>query len=65
VTLPDLQPLLANAPWAAVLIICAPILAIVVMVAICVWSVPKPDRVEAIKAAAEVVRAMKPGKPKQ
>jgi hypothetical protein len=64
VTIPDLHPLLANAPWAVVLIICAPILGIVTMVAICVLSVPKDKRIEAIRASAEVVKAMKPGKSK-
>jgi len=62
--LPDLQPLMANTPWAVVLIICAPILGIVIMVAVCVLSVPKDKRIEAIKASAEVVKAMKTGKSK-
>jgi len=53
-----------NAPWAIVLIICAPIVGIVIMVAVCVLSVPKDKRVDAIKAVAEVVRAMKVGKSK-
>ena len=33
-------------------------------VAKCVLSVPKGERAEAIRAAAEVVKAMKPGKSK-
>jgi hypothetical protein len=38
------------------------ILAVVIMVAVCVLSVPPDNR---IKVAAEVVEAMKPGHPKR
>jgi hypothetical protein len=65
VTFPDLQPVMANAPWAAVLVICVPILAVVAIVAICVLSVPKDKRVDAIKASAEVVKAMRLGSSKR
>ncbi|MFI6079330.1 hypothetical protein ACIA5C_48300 [Actinoplanes sp. NPDC051343] len=64
VTLPDVQPLMQNAPWAVVLIICIPSVVVLLIVCIGVFSVSKSDRVEAIRACAEVVKAMKPGKSK-
>jgi mannitol-specific phosphotransferase system IIBC component len=64
VTLPDFQALMASAPWAAVLVICVPSVVVLLIVCICVFSVSKDKRVEAMKASAEVIKAMKPGKAK-
>lgn len=60
-----LEPLMANGPWAAVFVICAPIAAIVIMFLWALLLVPKDKRVEAIKAMAELAKAVKPGKSKQ
>jgi hypothetical protein len=60
-----LDPLMANGPWAAVLVVCAPTLAIVIMFVCAMVLVPRDRRVEAIKAMAELVKALKPGKRKQ
>ncbi|MET8149392.1 hypothetical protein ACIBSW_34565 [Actinoplanes sp. NPDC049668] len=57
-----LEPLMANGPWAAVLVICMPMFAIMVMFVCAMLLVEKPKRVEAIKAMAELVQALKPGK---
>jgi hypothetical protein len=60
-----LEPLMANGPWAAVLVICAPMAAIVIMFVCAMVLVPKNMRVEAINAMAELVRAIRPGGPKR
>jgi hypothetical protein len=64
VNLLDLQSVAHSAPWAVVLAICITPVVILLIFCIGVWSVPKDDRVEAIKACAEVIKAMKPGKSK-
>jgi hypothetical protein len=64
VTLPDISPLMANGPWAFVLVVCAPIGALVIMFVCAMLLVEKPKRVEAIKAMAELARAIRPGKDK-
>ena len=56
-----LEPLMANGPWAAVLVICAPMAAIVVMFVCAMVLVPKDKRVEAIRAMAVLVKAIRPG----
>ncbi len=60
-----LEPLMANGPWAAVLVVCAPLVAIVIMFVCAMLLVDKSKRVEAIKAMAELVTALRPGKQKQ
>jgi hypothetical protein len=62
VGLQNVEPLLASGPWACVLVVCAPIAAIVIMFVCAMFAVPKGERVEAIKAMAELVRALKPSK---
>ena len=57
-----LEPLAANGPWAAALTICAPLAAIVIMFVCAMALVEKPKRVEAIKAMAELVRALRSGR---
>jgi hypothetical protein len=57
-----LDPLLANGPWAAVLVVCAPLAAIVVMFVCALVLVPRKRRVEAIRAMAELVKALPPGR---
>ena len=59
-----LDPLAANGPWALALSICAPLAAIVIMFVVALILVPKDKRVEAIKAMAELVRALRPGRSK-
>jgi hypothetical protein len=53
-----LDPLLATGPWAAVLVICAPLAAIMVMFVCALVLVPRNRRVEAIRAMAKLVRAL-------
>jgi hypothetical protein len=60
-----LEPLLANGPWAAVLVICAPTAAIIVMFLWALLLVPKDERIEAIRAMAELARAIRPDKTKR
>jgi hypothetical protein len=60
-----LEPLAANGPWAAVLVVCAPIAAIVIMFVCAMILVPKDRRVEAIRAMAELARELKPGRSKR
>jgi hypothetical protein len=60
--LPNLEPLMANGPWAAVLVICAPMAGIVIMFVAAMLLVERPKRVEAIKAMAELVKAIRPSK---
>ncbi|GIM78039.1 hypothetical protein [Actinoplanes auranticolor] len=60
-----LEPLMANGPWAAVLVICAPIAAIVIMFLWALALVPRDKRVEAIEAMAGLIKAMRPGKKNQ
>jgi hypothetical protein len=57
-----LEELLATGPWAFALVVCAPTAGIVIMFVVAVLLVPKSDRVKAIEAMADVVRAIKPGK---
>jgi hypothetical protein len=54
--------LLATGPWAAVLVICAPMAAIVIMFVCAMLLVEKPKRVEAIKAMADLIKAIKPSR---
>jgi hypothetical protein len=56
-----LEPLLAGGPWAAVLVICAPMAAIVIMFVFAMVLVEKSERVDAIQAMAELVKALRPG----
>nr|WP_221375342.1 hypothetical protein [Actinoplanes polyasparticus] len=60
-----LEPLLANAPWAAVLIVCVIPAAIVIMFLWALLLVPKDKRVEAIEAMAKLVRELRAGKSRQ
>jgi hypothetical protein len=60
-----LEPLMANGPWAAVLVICTPMAAIVIMFVCAMRLVEKSKRVEAIKAMAELAKAIRSGKSKQ
>lgn len=60
-----LEPLMANGPWAAVLVIVAPMAAIVIMFVVAMFLVPKGGRVDAIKAMADLVRALRPAKRNQ
>lgn len=60
-----LEPLMANAPWAVVLIICVIPVAIVVMFVVALFRAPRENCVEAIKAMADLVKALRPGKQKQ
>ena len=60
-----LEPLMANAPWAAVLIVCAIPVAIVVMFVVALFRAPRENCVEAIKAMAELAKALRPGKQRQ
>jgi hypothetical protein len=53
-----LEPLMANVPWAAVLVICAPMGAIVIMFLGALALVPKEKRVDAISGMAEVLKAV-------
>jgi hypothetical protein len=65
VWLANLEPLLRNGPWACVLVVCAPIAAIVIMFIFALCLVEKSKRVEAIKAMADLVCALRPGKRNQ
>jgi hypothetical protein len=56
---------MANGPWAAVLVICALPAAIVIMFVAAILRAPRDKCVEAIKAMAELVKALRPGKQKQ
>jgi len=58
---PFLEPLLTGGPWAVVLVICAPMVAIVIMFVCALALVPRRRRVDAIRAMAELVRALRPG----
>ncbi|MCG5464848.1 hypothetical protein MED01_003105 [Micromonospora sp. MED01] len=60
-----LEPLMANGPWAAVLVTCTPMAAIMIMFICALLLVEKSKRVEAIKAMAELVKALRPGKKNQ
>ncbi|MEU7907625.1 hypothetical protein [Actinoplanes sp. NPDC049118] len=53
---------MTNVPWAAVLVICTPMAAITIMFLWAIWMVEKSRRVEAIKAMAELVKALRPGR---
>lgn len=57
-----IEPLLNHGPWALVLVVCGPVAAIVIMFVFAMLLVPKDKRVDAIKAMAELVRAIKSGK---
>lgn len=59
-----LEPLMTNGPWAVVLVVCAPMAAIMIMFVFALCLVNKAERVEAIKAMADLVRALRPGKSK-
>jgi hypothetical protein len=65
VGLPNLEPLLANGSWVFVFVVCAPMVAIVIMFVFALCLVEKSKRVEAIRAMAELVKAIRPGKSKQ
>lgn len=56
-----LEPLMAGGPWVAVLVVCAPLVAIVIMFVCALILVPRRRRVEAIRAMAELIRALRPG----
>lgn len=60
--LADLEPLLATGPWAFVLVVTVPIIAIVVMFLFAIRNVPAGKRAEVIRAMAELVRALWRGK---
>jgi hypothetical protein len=55
-----LEPLMVNGPWAAVLVVCAPLVAIVIMFVSALILVPRGSRVDAIHAMAELVKALRP-----
>lgn len=66
-----LEPLMATAPWAAAVLIALPVLgaavlliAIVIMFVTAMRRVPEGQRVEAIKAMAELARELRPGRRK-
>ena len=61
-SLSTIEPLLTNGPWALVLVVCTPIVAIVIMFVFALCLVEKSRRVEAIKAMADLVRALRPGR---
>ncbi|GIM91867.1 hypothetical protein Ato02nite_036600 [Paractinoplanes toevensis] len=60
-----LQPLAENAQLTIVLVVCAPLTAIVIMFVVALIRAPREKCVEAIKAMAEVARALRSGKSKQ
>jgi hypothetical protein len=58
---PFLEPLLIGGPWAVVLVVCAPMVAIVIMFVCALALVPRRRRVKAIRAMAELIRALRTG----
>jgi hypothetical protein len=65
VRLTFLEPLMANGPWAAVLIVCAFLTAFVIMFVCAMLLVERSRRVDAIKAMAELAKALRPGRTKR
>ena len=66
-----LEPLMATAPWAAAVLIALPVIGgtvlligIVVMFVTAMRRVPEGQRVEAIKAMADLACALRPGRRK-
>ncbi|MEU8242359.1 hypothetical protein AB0C07_29265 [Actinoplanes missouriensis] len=57
-----LEPLLTGGPWAFALVVCAPMIAIVVMFVFAILRVPRDESVEAIRAMADLIRALRPGR---